>query len=203
MFKFITLSLIGAVALSAAPLFDFVPGTGRTSVVFSGDFLRATSSLNVRVTGSSPDTLRTSLQGLQASFPITAGFVDLGVLKLNIPHSGGLTLTAGTVRVDLTDFVIENTRTTAGTLRLTGLVRANGVLVGRVPLFNLALVGSPQLDRFDFSFGSMALLGVNANVALTKDAADALNAAFSVTAFVEGFSIGSANVQNMIADLTR
>lgn len=203
MIKPILLTLVATMALSAAPLFDFVPGTGRTAVTFSGDFLRATAALNVRVTGSSPDTLRINLQGLQATFPITAGFLDLGALKLNIPHSGGLALTAGNIRVDLSDFVIENSRTTAGTLRLTGLVRVNGALVGRVPLFNIALVGAPQLDRSDFTFGSMAMLGVNANLTLAKDAADALNTVFSVTAFVEGFPIGSANVQNMIADLTR
>lgn len=203
MIKTILLTLVAVAGLSAAPLFELVPGTGRTTVQFSGDFLRATAGLGLRVTGSSPDTLRTNLQGVQASFPITAGFLDLGNVKANIPHSGSLILTAGATSVELSDFVIENTRSAAGTLRLTGLVRANGALVGRVTLFNIALTGGVQLDRQDFGFGATAMLGLNANVTLAKDAADALNAVFKVTAFAEGFSIGTANIQNMIADLTR
>ena len=103
-------------------------------------------------------------------------------------HSGGLNLKAGNTTVTLSDFVID---TTGSAPVLTGLVSANGDLVARLPLFSITLTQTPTIKNYGVA-GQVIISG--AALALTSQAAAALNQAFGVSAFSEGIPIGTANV---------
>ncbi|MBP6004602.1 MAG: hypothetical protein KA746_14300 [Pyrinomonadaceae bacterium] len=158
--------------------------SGATSVDLSSDFLGALTSLNI-----TPDRVfPASLRGARVSFPITDGTLDRQTLRGEIVHSGGLTLTRGNTTVKLKSFIID---TTGSGIVLTGLVSANGSVVGRIPLFDLQLPSN--LITNDFSFERVSLNGVM--VSLRPEAAGALNAVFQTNAFVAGFGIGTARVR--------
>jgi hypothetical protein len=136
------------------------------------------------------------------AFPIPTGELDANGPKLEILHSGGLTLTASSTRVALTSFIIENL---GGKLQLTGVVKANDSIVGRIPLFDIALTQAPSVSDptkrglLGIRFAQLSIKG--AQVTLAKPAADALNAVFGVSAFTEGFPIGVAEVSARVSDL--
>jgi hypothetical protein len=176
---------LSAPAVVAAPSADFVGG--KTAVTLSNDFVGALTALKV-----TPGTIGSGrLNKGVASFPIVSGAGDLGAIKIEINHRGGLSLTAGKTSVELTDYSITNLD---GKPVLTGLVKANDNLVGRIPLFNLTLSGGPTTQSVH-SATKIELSGVK--VTLTKTAADALNGVFSVTAFKEGLNIGTAKVSGL------
>ncbi|MBO3461471.1 hypothetical protein G7B40_026465 [Aetokthonos hydrillicola Thurmond2011] len=179
----IAVSVIFASPALSAPTEDLVGGS--TSVSLSSDFVNALASLNVQsglVTGS-------KIRNGAIAFPISGGAVDLGSTKLEVLHKGGLTLTAGSTHVALTDFVITNLN---GNLVLTGIVISDGNLVGRIPLFNLGLPANA------ISNSSTRLQVRNVELTLTEDAATALNGAFSISAFKAGFPIGTAQVHAVV-----
>jgi len=93
-----TLRLRGLVLVMAAllPAAAFASPTvntlgGDTRVQLSADLVGALTSLGVSVKASYPARLR----GASASFPIPGGELDLGTLKGEVDHAGGLTLRAG------------------------------------------------------------------------------------------------------------
>lgn len=178
----------------AAPTLEL--RAGQTTVELSTEFLGAVTSLGVSVTPVSGGAIRSRNGKTTAVFPVTNGSVDTGLLRLEVIHSGGLTLRAGDTVVTLSQFNIENA--TGGALRLKGIVTANDVIVGEVPLFDLTLTESPSarpsnLLRSDINLGgSLRLAGVR--VALSGEAAAALNSVFKVTAFSRGLNIGTASV---------
>jgi hypothetical protein len=175
-----------AMPVVAAPSADFVGG--RTSVSLSSDFVNALTTLKVTPGTVGSGRLR---QGV-ASFPITSGAGDLGTVKLEVNHRGGLSLKAGKTVVELTDYSISNL---GGKPVLTGLVKADDSLVGRIPLFNLELSGGPTTKTIH-NVTELSLSGVK--VTLAKSAADALNGVFKVTAFQEGLNIGTASVKGLV-----
>jgi hypothetical protein len=154
---------------------------GTTSVNLSSEFAEALGTLQISPSSAFPGRL---VRG-RATFPITTSTLDSDTLRGEISHAGGLILRRGSTIVRLESFVIDTTG--AGGIVLTGLVSANGSVVGRIPLFDLALPGSflgdPTLIRLD---------GVS--VTLRPEAAGALNAVFETTAFTAGFNIGTASV---------
>lgn len=156
---------------------------GSTSVALSSDFVGALTSLNIAPGRVFPASLRNG----RASFPITDGTLDRETLRGEIVHNGGLTLTRGNTKVKLESFIIDTTGTG---IVLTGLVSANGSVVGRIPLFDLQLPinVSPDsiVDRLVLS---------NVGVTLRQEAVGALNAVFKTNAFVAGFNIGTAHVR--------
>lgn len=161
---------------------------GRTAVQLSPAFTGALTSLNVtpRAIG------RAQIVNGSAQFPIIEGTLDVATARGEVVHQGGLSLTAGTTRVELKNFVIDTPGTTPV---LTGLVVANNSVVGRIPLFNLQLPASFQVPLPIFrTFGNRLLVLTEINVTLTRQAATALNGAFNVTAFAEGIPIGQATV---------
>jgi hypothetical protein len=178
----------------AAPTLEL--RAGQTTVELSTEFLGAVTSLGVSVTPVSGGAIRSRNGKTTAVFPVTNGNVDTGLLRLEVIHSGGLSLRAGDTIVTLSQFNIENA--TGGALRLKGIVTANDVIVGEVPLFDLTLTESPSarpsnLLRSDINLGgSLRLAGVR--VALSGEAAAALNSVFKVTAFSRGLNIGTASV---------
>jgi hypothetical protein len=166
----------------AAPSADFVGG--KTSVTLSSDFVNALTTLKV-----TPGTVGSGqLKRGVAAFPIVSGAGDLGTVKLEVNHRGGLSLSAGKTIVELTDYAITNLD---GKPVLTGLVKANDSLVGRIPLFDLALTSGPKTQAVH-GITVIELSGVK--VTLSKTAATALNGVFQVTAFKEGLNIGTAKV---------
>jgi len=175
-------ALVGQVR--AEPTVVFVDGT--TSVTFDEGFTTGLESLGVTVDASDPGTID---DANVAVFPIVTGAIDLATSVGDISHSGGLSFTSadGATVVDLLNFVIDNSSGNS-TIALTGLAGVNDSLAGRAPLFNM-----------DFSnviaVSSDTELTVNGvALTLTAEAAAALNAAFAVESFTEGFVVGTADV---------
>lgn len=183
------LALVAMLSNAALAAPSVLLAEGRTSVTLSNDFIGALGSLQVAAGAVGAGSLRSGV----ASFPITGGALDLGTAKAEINHSGGLSLSAGATRVQLLSFNID---TTGATPVLTGLVTVNGDVVGRLPLFNLTLP-SLTLPLQPGAFGTIFIPGVQ--VRLSREAAGALNSIFGVTAFTEGFNIGTASVQAVTA----
>ncbi len=157
---------------------------GETKVQLSSDFVGALGSLGV-----APGTVfPTRLQNGAVNFPVVAGAIDLQTAQGELLHSGGLTLTAGGKKVQLQSFTIDTTGTQPV---ITGLVSVNGQLLGRLPLFNLQLPSNLTLPLTPRG-GWLTLSGVG--VKLSATAAGALNSVYNVTAFTEGFNIGTAKV---------
>lgn len=159
--------------------------SGYTLVELVPGFTGALTSLEITPSKNLPATLYQSI----AYFPIVGGRLDAANAKGEIPHSGGLTLTRGVTKVVISDFIID---TATAAPRLTGMVTANGSIVGRIPLFNLAL---PQLVLpLALPPGPETLLIEGSRVTLTQEAATALNGVFGTNAFVQGFYVGVASV---------
>lgn len=173
---------MGAPVATAAPTAQV--RDGYTLVELSPEFVGALGSLRIAPSKVLPGTLHQRI----AFFPITGGRLDAANAKGEVPHAGGLTLTSGSTQVAITDFIIDTTSAP----KLTGIVTANGSIVGRIPLFNLAL---PQLVLpLQLPPSPETLLIEGNRVTLTSEAATALNGAFGTTAFTPGFYIGIASV---------
>lgn len=158
---------------------------GYTLVELFPEFVAALTSLQIAPSKNLPATLYQRI----GFFPITGGRLDASNAHGEIPHAGGLKLTKGPTQVILSDFVID---TAAATPRLTGIVTANGSLVGRIPLFNLAL---PAITLpLVLPPGPEILLIEGSRMTLTQDAATALNGVFATSAFTAGFPIGIASI---------
>ncbi|MBL0289819.1 MAG: hypothetical protein IPQ15_03785 [Betaproteobacteria bacterium] len=158
---------------------------GYTLVEFLPDFVNALTSLGIAPSKTLPATLYQRI----GYFPITGGRIDAATARGEVPHAGGLTLTKGATQVVLSDFIID---TASGQPKLTGIVTANGTIVGRIPLFNLAL---PAIALpLTLPPGPEILLIEGNKVTLSQEAATALNAAFGTHAFVPGFNIGIASI---------
>ena len=187
--KMRTAVVAAGIALSvAAPVASAAPTAqvrdGYTLVELLPEFVTALGSLGIAPSKLLPATLYQRI----AFFPITGGRIDASNAKGEVPHSGGLTLTRGGTQVVISDFIIDTTSTP----KLTGSVTANGSIVGRIPLFNLAL---PALALpLQLPAAPETLLIEGNRVTLTAEAASALNGAFGTTAFSPGFNIGIASV---------
>lgn len=191
-------ALAFAPAAMAAPSVQLV--SGHTTVALSPDLLNALGSLGVTPENVLPGGLHPTSNGANIVFPIPTGELDAEGPKLEILHSGGLTLTAGETRVALTSFIIENIGA-RGQLRLTGVVKANNTIVGRIPLFSIVLTQAPTVQpESGSSAGKLTVR--QARLKLTKTAADTLNAAFGLDGvFTSGFPIGTARIVARIRDL--
>ena len=188
-----TLRLRGLVLVMAAllPAAAFASPTvntlgGDTRVQLSADLVGALTSLGVSVKASYPARLR----GASASFPIPGGELDLGTLKGEVDHAGGLTLRAGATEVNLSSYTID---TTGAAPVLTGLVKVNDSVLGRLPLFDITLVSAPVVRGLHARACSVQL--DNVRLTLNDEAAVALNAVFNVSAFQAGLPVGTARVQ--------
>lgn len=162
------------------------PTGGATSVLLAPSFLSALTSLGVTPAPIAPGRIASRSAGVFASFPITTGEIDLGTVKGEIDHKGGLSLTAGHTKVQLTTFIVDLTGTAPV---LTGLVIVNDNLVGRLPLFDL------NLSQSGVSAKEQLVKVGNVAVTLTDKAAGALNGVFGITALSQGLAIGTATVR--------
>ncbi len=184
----VAMSLAGAAATAVAAPTDSIRA-GATTVRLAPEFLTALNSLKVAPGAIAPGKLAAKRRGTLASFVITTGVVDLGAVTGEVAHAGGLSLGAGETRVELSSFIID----LAGKRPvLTGIVVVNDSLVGRVPLFDLALPSRP-VDVHE------VLLRIEeVSVTLAPEAAEALNGVFKVSAFTPGFNIGTAKLKALL-----
>jgi hypothetical protein len=149
---------------------------GSTDLTLDPGTAQALSDLGVAVAPVGPASV--TPQGAVA-FPITGGKVDPSSFAGTIRHSGGISLSAGDVQVDLTRFRIN----VDADPDLTALVGGQ-----RVSILSLDLSGLKAKVKGK----KITLSGVSAS--LTADAAAALNGAFGVSAFTEGLTLGTAQV---------
>lgn len=178
------ITLVGILSLSistawASPTAQL--GGGRTTVNLNPDFVAALVSLGVTPSPITPGTL--NLKRGTISYPIPGGVIDTSSLKGDIYHNGGLGLEVPGTKVSLLNFIISTTDTPV----LTGVAAVNNDVVDRIPLFDLDLsAASVDVTRWG------VLKIDNVGVTLTAPAADTLNAVFNVSAFYQGFPIGTA-----------
>ena len=162
-----------------------------TSVALDSGFVQALTDLKV-----APGTVGdASLKGTDISFPITGGNVTYydpaesvrPYVQGVINHEGsGLSLTAGGIQVDLTDFVIDpGDSTLTGTVSVDGKEAATDAL-----LFNLD--GSTLEPLQSNDDGSATLAGTT--VELSDDAAALLNDTFGIDALKGGLVIGISTI---------
>ena len=160
-------------------------GVGTTLTLNAGT-AAALTSLGVKV---APEGTATA-SGSSVTFPITSGYVEIhsnkhhrpGYIEGSIEHYGsGLTLTAGTTTVTLSDFVVD-----PGDSLLYASV--NGV-PDKAPL--LQLDGRKVAVSKDGS-GDVVLNGTVAN--LTSSAATALDSAFGTQAIKGGTPLGTVHL---------
>jgi len=160
-------------------------GVGTTLTLNAGT-AAALTSLGVHV---APEGSATA-NGSAVTFPITSGYAEIhsnkhhhpGYIEGSIEHYGsGLTLTAGTTVVTLSDFVVD-----PGNSNLYGSV--NGV-PDKSPL--LQLDGRAVAVTKDAS-GDVVLNGTVANI--TSSAAASLDTAFGTTAIKGGTPLGTVHL---------
>lgn len=147
---------------------------GATSLVLDPNAAAALTSLGV--TPGIVDPAYSANGAL--NFPITNSVIS-ALRRGSIAHSGGISLTAGSTTVDLTNFWINlNSRD------LSAVINGGA----RASILNLDF----SQAKVSLSRGVLTLGPVTAR--LTKAAADTLNQAFNVTAFTEGLTLGQATV---------
>lgn len=183
--------VLGVPAASPEPMEPPTDPIGATTVALSSDLVDALTALGVEASGFGESTI----QDGAIAFGITGGAADLTDTEVEIIHSGGLTLTAGDTEVVLTDFVISNV---GDAPTLSGLMTVNGDLITRATLFDLQIGGLEAIATDDLT--NLDLTDVA--VTLSGDAAEVLNQVFEVTAFTEGFSIGTAAVDAFVETAT-
>lgn len=185
---------MAAACLLAAPLVTSAAPTnvtdrGITSVKLAPSFLSALGSLGGKPGTVEPGRLVARNGDTLAVFPITDGALDLGTVKGEVDHAGGLSLTAGKTEVDLTAFAIEIYPN--ATPVLTGLVTVDGHFVGRLPLFDLSL-SHASVAKYDDR-----LVVKEVGVALNPAAAAALSKVLQ-TNVPAGLVIGTATVRSFL-----
>ena len=173
--------------LASIPALDGVD----TQVTLDQGFVDALTSL-----GLTPGVLGTATltEGVLA-FPITGGNVDYydpaesyrPYVQGSISHDGsGISLTAGDIVVELSDFRID-----PGTSQLFGTVMANGALVAEdVYIFNLD--GSTLNPLETDADGNAVLEGTT--VLISPDAAGLLNETFGTDAVTDQLVVGIAKI---------
>jgi hypothetical protein len=151
---------------------------GDTTLVLNAGTAEALTSLGVTPGVVAP----ASAGGEGIAFPITRS-LPTALFTGTITHTGGLTLTAGTTVVSLTDFSIE-----IGSQTLSADVSvAGGPNDGRVRILSLDFSGAQLRWWPVFSFGPVT-------ATLTETAASVLDSVFGTTALTDQTVLGEATV---------
>ncbi len=167
---------LGRVASTIAPS-EVVFTGGATALAVEPSTAQALTGLGVALAPVDPAQAR---EDGRVAFPITGGRVNAETLAGTVRHSGGIALSAGSTRVELTDFEIEIDDSPS----LFGQVGGQ-----RVELFTLDLGAiTREVEGRRVTVGGAVLR-------LTAGAAGALNAAFGTTALAEGLVIGTAAIE--------
>ena len=147
---------------------------GATTLTLDPGTASALQQLGVTVAPVAP----ASAGANSVSFPITDPLLQAAVTR-QITHSGGISLSAGSTTVDLTNFDINLGSSSTLSAEVGG---------SRVTILNLDLSGA----RLRLGYNGLTIGPVVAR--LTPAAATALNTAFGVTAFTPGLELGTANI---------
>jgi hypothetical protein len=183
-------SNVAATPTPVASIPDLSNGVS-TKVKLDSGFVAALTSL--KVTPAPVGTATISKAGV-ATFPITGGNVQYYTPGTHSPyvtglieHNGsGLSLTAGSTKVSLTNFEVN-----PGTSTLTGKVSVNGkVAAASAPLFFL---NGKTLQALKTGANNTAIL-TGTTVELKQEAADLLNKTFKISALKAGLVIGVATI---------
>lgn len=168
--------VIGTAAVKVVPSQVRLAASGSTDLTLDPGTAQALTDLGVAAAPIGPAE---ALPSGALSFPITGGRANTSTFAGVIPHSGGISLTAGPTTVELTDFKIN----VDADPDLTAMVGDQRVSILSLDLSNLeAKVTGRKIQL------------ANVRAELTAAAAGALNTAFSVNAFTEGLVLGTATV---------
>lgn len=180
-------ALAFAFTLASTGLFaqTYTVESGKTSVTLDAGFVSALKSLGVTPGTIGPTTISNGV----ATFPAVAGAFDVNNAKSQILHSGGLTVADSKARVRLQSYIID---TVSGSPVVTGIVVVNGVILGRMPLFDVHLPSGIKFPLMPAN-GDMLSLS-NIELTLNSGAASALNQVFGVSAFNSSIKIGNAKL---------
>ena len=149
--------------------------TGKsTDVVVDPAVSAALKHAGIAVTAVAPATAKTTLL-----FPVSGGQIVIATLAGTIDHTGGLTFSHGGKSVTLTSFVINT-----NTKQLTATVSGQSV-----PIFDLNLASS---KRASGPHGTV--VASNIKLAVTSQAATALNSGLGVSTFKAGMHFGIATL---------
>jgi hypothetical protein len=174
-----TVAALALAASSALAQSIYPTEGGRTTLTLSKAFLGDVTAAGATVTTFAGPQLFQN----QIAFGISTGQVNLENADAQIVHNGGFTLTAGTKQVSVDSLIA----TTFGVQPVvTGLVTANGHLVGRLNIFDIALGSDVKLPlapkNGDF------YLGLSWN--LDPQAASEINDALGTSAFHDSAYVG-------------
>ncbi len=139
----------------------------------------AVSLLTGQGISAAPIAPATAVSAGVLGFPITGGAIQTAGPAGRVEHSGGIELTKGATKVDLTGFIIN----LDSSPDLTALVGSS-----RVSILDLDLSGASI--AIGASDGRITITSVKAK--LTATAASALNSAFGTSAFAAGQLLGTA-----------
>jgi hypothetical protein len=182
---------LAACSSSHKPVATIGTLTGNTtSVALDSGFLAALTSLKLApgLVGSA------KMNGTNVSFPITGGHVKVykkgqvnPYVQGELDHNGsGLSLTAGSTKVELENFVIDPGKNS----ELTGDVLVNGVSAAKgVKLFDL---DGSTLKPITITNGVADLTGTR--VLMSSEAAGLLDKTFNTTAVKAGLFVGVATI---------
>lgn len=167
---------VGTASVKVVPAKVALAAAGSTDLTLDPGTAQALTDLGVTAAPIDPAS---ALPSGALSFPITGGSADTASFAGQVRHSGGISLTAGSTTVELKDFTIN----VDSDPDLTAMVGDQ-----RVSILTL------DLSSLEASVKGRKITLANVQAKLTKAAADALNAAFGVTAFTEGLTLGTARV---------
>jgi hypothetical protein len=182
---------LAACSSSHKPVATIGTLTGNTtSVALDSGFVAALTSLKLApgLVGSA------TMTGTTVSFPITGGHVKVykkgqvnPYVQGELDHNGsGLSLTAGSTKVELENFVIDPGKNS----ELTGDVLVNGVSAAKgVKLFDL---DGSTLKPITITNGVADLTGTR--VLMSSEAAGLLDKTFNTTAVKAGLLVGVATI---------
>lgn len=165
---------LGHVVVTTQPKSVGLAAQGSTDLTLDPGTAEALTGLGVTAAPVGPATVTPA--GAIA-FPITGGRANTSTFAGSISHSGGISLTAGSTVVELTDFVINVDQAPD----LTAMLGDQ-----RVSILSL------DLSALEPSVAGRKIKLANVTAKLTAEAAAALNAAFGTSAFTEGLVLGNA-----------
>ncbi len=172
---------LGRVTLNAK-LAQVAITSGVTEVAINPATLATLTSAPPAGLGLTPGIVAPAkLAGTTASFPITPSVVAANLSSGTIGHTGGLSLAAGSTKVELTRYDIK----LGAKPTLSSLVNGGG----RATIFDLSLASAKV------KISGLNVTVSNVPVTLSATGAAALNQAFNVTALAAGVPIGTATVK--------
>lgn len=168
--------VIGKAVVKTTPSWVRLAARGSTNLTLDPATAQALVDLGVMAAPIGPASV---LPSGALAFPITGGGANTSTFAGAVRHSGGISLTSGSTTVELTDFTIN--------------VDADPDLTAMVGDQRVSIL-SLDLSSLEARVTGKRIRLANVRADLTQAAADALNAAFGVTAFTEGLTLGTATV---------